>query len=379
MKLHEYEAKQIFAGHGIPVPRGSIASTPGKAGEVTRQIGGSVVVKAQVLVAGRGKAGGIRLANSYAEAEAEARDLLGSLVKNCRVEQVLVEEKASIARELYLGLTLSRGTRRFTFLASGEGGIDIETLASEEPEKIVRLEVNPLLGLRDFEARRLARGLGFRGDEALALISTVKKIYGIAQEYDCELVESNPFAFTQEGEFMALDARIIVDDNALFRHPIFREKSRVEQRLTEFEVKAAEAGFSYVELDGDIGVMGNGAGLTMASMDIVAFCGGRPANFVDLGGGVRAERVKDAMEIQLSHPRVKTIFVNIMGGITRCDEVAQGIVEAHEIFDTKKPTVVRMTGLREEEGRKILDEVDIEFHESMDEAAAKAVEAAAKV
>ncbi|MFQ5712264.1 MAG: ADP-forming succinate--CoA ligase subunit beta [Candidatus Geothermarchaeales archaeon] len=376
MKLYEYESKRIFTQHKIPIPQGEVASTPQEARGIAEEIGGPVVVKSQVLVAGRGKAGGIRSADTPEEAEAIAKELLGYSIKGFRVDRVLVEERASIARELYLSITLDRSQRRLTFLASREGGVDVEELALGSPESIIKLAVNPYLGLRNFEARYLSKALGFLGAEASAVDSTAKAFYNIAAEWDCELVESNPFALTTDGRFVALDARMIVDDNALFRHPNLMERMKEERRgMTELEVKAAEAGFSYVELDGDIGVVGNGAGLTMASMDAVSLYGGKPACFLDLGGGARAERVAKAVEIQLSHPKVKAILVNILGGITRCDEVAKGIVEALRAFGEPKPIVVRMIGTREDEGRKILLENGLSYLESMDEAAKEVVEA----
>ena len=373
MKLHEYEAKQVFREFGIPVPAGGVASTPDEARRIAESLGKPVVVKAQVLVAGRGKAGAIRAADTPEEAYREAERLLGSEVKGLRVEKVLVEEKADIRREMYLSLTLDRSARRMCFLASSEGGVDIEELAARSPEKIARLHVSPYFGVRDFEARKLARHMQLTGEEARQLAKVVKAFYAVAERYDCELVESNPLALCGSG-LVAVDARMIVDDNSLYRHPELAERMRKERRgLTEYEVKAMEHGFSYVELDGEIGVIANGAGLTMASMDLVALKGGKPANFLDIGGGATAERVKEAVKIQLKHPRVRGVLVNILGGITRCDEVARGLVEAIRETGVAKPMAVRMVGTREEEGRRILDEAGISWLETMEEAADKIV------
>jgi len=374
LRLHEYEAKAILTEYGVPTPKGGVAKSPQEARMIAARIGGPVALKAQVLVAGRGKAGGVVYAEGPDEAEVKAEKLLGSEIKGLKVDKLLVEEKVRIVKELYLSLTLNRGGRCFTFLYSSEGGVDVEELASKYPEKIVRLNVNPLLGLRDFEVRRLVKEAGLPGEAVSILASIVKAFYSVASRYDCELVESNPLALTSDGKLVAVDARIVIDDSALFRHPEF--KGRVREELTDLERKAAEAGFSYVELDGDIGVIGNGAGLTMASMDLVYLYGGKPANFLDIGGGAREERVEEAVKLQLLNPRVKAVLVNVLGGITRCDEVAKGVVKALRSSGVVKPIVVRLVGTREEEGRRIMLEAGQSYLESMEEAAKKAVELA---
>ncbi len=373
MKLHEYEAKKIFLDEKIPVPKGKLAFKPEEVKDFAEELGKPVIVKSQVLVAGRGKAGGIRGADSPGEALEVARQLLSSRLKGFRVEKLLVEEKVDIERELYLSLIIDRSGRKHVFLASGEGGVDIEELAAKSPEKIFRLHVNPFLGVRDFEARKLVKAIGMRGYMS-QLVHVIKSFYRVSLKYDCELVESNPLALTTDGRIVAVDARMIIDDNSLFRQLKFKRRIEEERgELTELEAQAIKEGFSYVDLEGSIGVIANGAGLTMASMDLVAFYGGKPANFLDIGGGASSERVKKAVELQLINPRVVGVLINIMAGITRCDEVARGLIEAMKETGIEKPTVIRMVGTREKEGRKILEEAGISYLETMEEAAEKIV------
>ncbi len=380
MKLYEYISKDIFEKYGIPVLRRKVVERPEDARAFAEELGKPVVIKAQILVAGRGKAGGVKFAETPEEAEKVAKELLGSTIKGVKVRKVLVEEKADVVQELYVGVTIDRAARRPVVLVSRHGGVDIEEIARTMPEAIVKRHVDPFLGLRPYEARELAKALGFKGSEMRSLAAVIYNIYRIFCDYDAELVESNPLAYTKDGRFVALDARMIVDDNALFRHKeLEKYVPEVLAEEPETEVEARKHGFSYVELDGDIGIIGNGAGLTMATMDLVNYYGGKPANFLDIGGGASAERVKAAVSLLLRNPRVKVIFANIFGGITRCDEVARGIVEAIRETGIKKPMVIRMVGTNEEEGRKILAEHGIEALEDLDEAAKKAVELAKSV
>ncbi len=370
MKLLEYEAKEIAKKYGIPIPQGVLIERPDQVSEAIEELGLPVVLKAQVPVAGRGKAGGVKLARDPDEALEKAEQLFSMEIKGYPVLSVLVEKAENIKRELYLSFTIDRANRRIVMLASGEGGMEIEELAKEKPEAIIRLPIDPEVGLKAHEAREVGKKIGLSGNELRQFENIAKSMYKIFVDYDAELVESNPLAITDRG-LVALDFRMIVDDNAVFRHPEL-EAAR-ERELTETEKVAVRYGFFYVELDGDIGIIGNGAGLTMATMDVVNYYGGKPANFLDIGGGARRERVKAAVKLLLNNPKVKVIFVNIFGGITLASEVALGIVEALKETENKKPIVARIVGTAEEEGRKILQEAGIPLFESMDEAAKEAV------
>ena len=374
MKLLEYQAKQVFGKYGLPIPRGSVAGTPEEAKEAASKVGGPVAVKAQLPVGGRGKSGGILFAETPDEVAEMAGRLLGSRLKDIEVRRVLVEEKLSIRNELYLGITLDRGNRSYVVLASTEGGIDIEEVAAKTPERIVRHVVDPLGGLRPYHARWVARRLGYSGGDMNALTDVILRLYRVAQETDAELTEINPLALTDAG-FVAADARLNVDNNALFRHSELAQMSQEaeEAELSEREWEARGLGLTYVELDGDVGVIGNGAGLTMATIDTVTLHGGRPANFLDLGGGASAELIGTGVSYVLSDPRVRALFVNILGGITRCDETARGVIEARERTGSEKPIVVRMTGTNEEEGRRLLKEAGIDALDTMEEAAERVV------
>ncbi len=363
MKLYEYEAKQTFRRYGIGVPKGRVAVSPEEAKAAAVEIGLPVVLKSQVLVAGRGKAGGILFADTAEDAYRIGAKLIGSTIKGLRVEKVLVEEKLKVERELYLSIVVDRAERCATILHSPVGGVDIEELAREMPEKILRVRVNPLVGLQPYHLRRISAKSALDGESRKALADVVSKMYRIFVDYDCMLVESNPLALTGRG-LVALDSRMIVDDNALYRHP-------------EFSGRIVERRFSYVELKGDIAVIGNGAGLTMATMDLIAHYGGSPACFLDIGGGAKAETVRDALKLALSRPGVKVVFMNILGGITRCDEVARGIVSALDALKGR-PMVVRLAGTNEEEGLKILREAGISAYREMDPAAQEAVKLAGR-
>jgi len=374
MKIFEFEAKQIASHYSLPVPTGYVASSPREAREAAQKIASPVVVKAQVLVAGRGKAGGIRTAGTPDDAEKVASALLGSKIKGETVTRVLVEERLDIARELYVGLVVDRAARCYTVLASEVGGVDIEETAQQAPEKIIKRPVQPGGAFEGFQARELAQILGYKGTQLVELGSFIMKLCSVAIAYDSELAESNPLAETRKGGFVPADLRMIVDDNSLFRHkPLVQETREVVHELTPLEVKAREKGLAYVELDGDIGIVGNGAGLVMATLDMIHDYGGRPANFCDVGGGATAERIAAALEIVLATPKVKVLFLNIMGGITRCDEVARGLLEVRERLGLKKPTVIRLVGTNEEEGRRILQDAGIPSLETMEDAASRAV------
>jgi succinyl-CoA synthetase beta subunit len=370
LKLYEYEAKEIASRYGIPVPRGKLARTPDEAYIVASELG-STVIKAQVLVGGRGLAGGVKIAQTPWEAREAAFKLLESSIRGVKVNIVLVEEKICVSRELYLSLTIDRAMRKPVFLVSEMGGVEIEDLARKYPGKVHRIHVDPEVGYSDYMSRIALSALNLPWSSLSELSSIMKSMYRIMVEYDAELVEFNPLAYSCEGKLIALDAKIIIDDNSLPRHPDLQELYGRE--LTSYEKKARELGFSYVELDGDIGVISNGAGLTMATMDSILFYGGKPANFLDIGGGASRERVREAVKLMLNHPRTRVLLVNIFGGITRCDEVALGIIEALKEVSQVKPIVVRMLGTNEEEGRRILLEQGISAFVEMDDAVKTAV------
>ncbi len=376
MKLYEYEAKEVATKYSIPVPRGFLASSPEEAEAIARTLGTAVVLKAQVLVGGRGLAGGVKAANTPEEAREVAKALLGMVIRGEKVEKLLVEERVCISRELYLSLTVDRAAKKPVFIVSELGGVEIEELARKHPDKVHKMYVDPEEGYSDYMSRTAAVLLGLPWSLVQELGKIMKSMYEIMLSYDAELVEFNPLALTCEGRLVALDAKIIIDDNSLYKHPELA--SKYGRELSEYEKKAKELGFSYVELDGDIGVISNGAGLTMATMDSILYYGGRPANFLDIGGGASKDRVKEAVKLMLKHPRSRVLLINIFGGITRCDEVARGIVEALDEVGTTKPIVVRMLGTMEEEGRKILAERGIPVYAEMDDAVKRAVELASR-
>lgn len=374
MKLLEHEAKAIFSKHGIPTPYGKLADSPTKAREIATQLQTPVVIKAQVAVAGRGKAGGILFANSPGEAEHAARTLLSGQIKGTKPHSILVEEKTSIRRELYFAITIDRSARSYVAIASSEGGINIEKVATATPEKIIKVFVDPLHGFRSHHARQIAKKLGYRGNQMLNLAAIFRKLYEVALGYDAELAEMNPIAETLEGGFVAIDTRLIIDDNALYRHPQLKKRpTEIEVDLTQQELEARETGLAYVSLDGNIGVVGNGAGLVMATLDAIELYGGKPANFLDVGGGANANRITAALNLVFSNPQAKAVFINILGGITRCDEVAKGILEAKRQTGCLKPIIIRLVGTNEEEGRRILAEAGFHILNSMEEAAEKVV------
>lgn len=378
MKLFEYEAKSILAEYGISVPQGALASSPTKAKVVATQLDAPYVIKAQVLVAGRGKAGGIQFASSPEEAAGITERILDVKIKNLSVNDVWIEEKVNVQRELYFGITIDRARCCYVAVASAAGGMEIEEIADKEPEKIVKILIDPPLGFRSYHAREMARRLGYSGKSIIRLAKVFTKLYVAAMDCDAELLEMNPLVETTDGNFVAADARLIIDDNAIFRHPKYERRllSEGQTELAPEEVEARRAGLAYVKLEGDIGIMGNGAGLVMATLDTVQYYGGSPANFLDVGGGASEEQVASALNILLTDRRASIVLINILGGITRCDNVARGILEAKKKVDFTKPMVIRLVGTNEAEGRRILTEAGIRVLDSMEEAAKMAVEIA---
>ena len=380
MKLFEYEAKEIVRQYGLPVPKGEVASTPQEAKNACLELNQPCMIKAQVLVAGRGKAGGIKPASNDEEASEVARSMLSMSIKGEKVAKVLVEQKLATKRELYVSIVVDRSSKCFTLLCSSEGGVDIEQVAANNPEKIIRHKIDPLIGLQDYESRFVAKKLGYSGKRINQLSSIIIKLYRVMLDYDAELIESNPLIETENGDLVAADLRMLIDDNALFRHQKFLERMKTfEPDMTALEVKAREKDLAYVELDGEVGIIGNGAGLVMATLDMILDYKGRPANFCDVGGGASEERIASALEIVLGNPKVKVLLINIMGGITRCDDVARAILDIQKRMGISKPMVIRLVGTNEKEGQKMLAAANIPSVNSMEEAAAKAVELASRV
>ncbi|MDQ3879648.1 MAG: ADP-forming succinate--CoA ligase subunit beta [Chloroflexota bacterium] len=374
MKLQEYRSKEILARYGVPLLDGVVAATPGEARTAAERIGGAVVVKAQVLVGGRGKAGGVKLAATPNEAEARAREIIGLDIKGVQVRKVLVAPAAEIGREIYLGLILDRGERAITVIASADGGVEIEELARTDPQKIVRLPLHPLIGLQEHQVRRLAFALEVPGELRGDFGRTLRGLHAAFGESDADLAEINPLVVTPDGRLLALDAKIVLDDSALFRHADLEAMRDLDEEEPS-EIAAREAGINFIKLDGDIGCMVNGAGLAMTTMDLVKLAGGEPANFLDIGGGARADRVAAAFRIILDDANVRAVLVNIFGGITRGDEVARGIVEARQQQTRDVPMVVRIVGTNAEEAAAILREAQLLTARTLDEAAALAVQA----
>jgi len=374
LKLLEYEAKEVFRRYGVPLGASAVASTPEEAREVFTKIGRPIVVKAQVGVGGRGKAGGIKPADTPEQAYTVAKQILGMRIKDLPIRKVLVEERLPIQHEVYLGVIVDRAARCYTILASSEGGVNIEEVAAKTPEKIVKHAIDPLRGFRSYHANAVAKRLGYGGKKMQQLGDILQKLYRVAYEMDAELTEINPLIETADG-FIAADARLNVDNNALYRHKELEAKylESFEGELTPREMEARAMDLTYVELNGDIGIIGNGAGLTMATLDTVMLYGGHAGNFLDLGGGASPERIGKAVEFVLKDSRVKALFVNVLGGITRCDDTAKGIIDARKKLNDKKPIVVRMMGTNEEEGKRLLHGAGIETDDTMEEAAQKAV------
>jgi succinyl-CoA synthetase beta subunit len=380
VKLHEYQSKRIFARYGVPIPRGDVASTPDDAYKIAARLEGRVVVKAQVLVSGRGKAGGIKLAKNALEAEAKASQILGMDIKGLKVKKVLIDEAAmDIMREIYLGIVIDRAACCPVMMASAEGGVEIEEVAKVMPERIFKVSIDPFLGLRGYQARELAFGIGLEKSLMSSFISIATGLYNAFVGCDASLAEINPLLVTDHSgappSLLAVDGKMIIDDNALFRHSDLADLRDMDEEAPA-EIEARYYGLSYVKLDGEIGCMVNGAGLAMATMDIIKLYGGMPANFLDIGGGAQADRVAAALRIILADPKVKAVLFNIFGGITRCDEVAKGVLDALEQVPTDVPMVARLVGTNEEEGRRILTGAKMATAGTLVEAAQKAVELA---
>jgi succinyl-CoA synthetase beta subunit len=372
VKLLEYQAKEVLASLGIPVPPGKVARTPDEAAEACAELG-PVAVKAQVPVGGRGKAGGIKLASSPGEARQAAQQIIGMDIKGFKVPLVYCETALEIEREVYLGFTVDRDARSNILMLSAKGGMDIERVAEESPDSIARLYPNPWRGPLDFELNELAYEAGL-GDLARSLGALIKKLYRAIPELDAVTAEINPLVVTKKGELIAGDAKLETDENAAWRHKDLEERYGSVLEGDPYEVEAKKRGLTYVSLDGDIGIIGNGAGLCMSTLDLVQRAGGRAANFCDIGGGAKAEVVENALSVILMNPRIKGVLMNVFGGITRGDEVARGLVSARERLKMKLPLVVRMSGTNEEEGRAILKQNGIEPGASAWEAAQKIVE-----
>ena len=373
MNLYEYQAKELFRHYGIPIPAGEVVETPGQAKEVAQNLNSKgVAIKAQVLVGGRGKAGGIKVAFSPSEVEQKAEEILGMKIKGMAVKKVLVEEALQIVKELYLGVTIDRSKRQMVILLSDSGGIDIEEIALTEPEKIIKLNINPYLGIMQYHWFKIFSHLITQPEVKRPLINIIKALVCLFQDKDAILAEINPLVLTKEGKLIAADAKIVIDDNSLFRQKeVAKYQELVEEDL--LELKAKQKGIPYVHLNGNIGIIGNGAGLVMTTLDLVAREGGSPANFLDVGGGASADKVKEAVELVCEDKKVLALFFNIFGGITRCDEVARGIVEAFRKLDLKMPAVIRLAGTREEEGRQILEAAGLMVEREMELAARKVV------
>jgi succinyl-CoA synthetase beta subunit len=385
MKIHEYQAKQILARYGVAVPRGEVVSRVEEARGVAERLGGgTVVVKAQIHAGGRGKGGGVRLARNPAEAEKAGGEILGMTLVTHQtgpegrvVHKVLIEEGLAVRRELYLGLVVDRARGCPVFMASTEGGVEIEVVAAEHPEKILKESIDPGVGFQAFQARRLAFGLDLDGGQVNEAVRLFTSLYRAFEGTDASLVEVNPFVVTQDGRLLALDAKMNFDDNALFRHNDVRELRDLNEE-DPLEVKASNSGLNYIRLDGNVGCMVNGAGLAMATMDIIQYAGGRPANFLDVGGGASEEQVRKGFEIILGDPNVRAVLINIFGGIMRCDIVANGVVAAAKSLGIKVPVVVRLEGTNVELGQKILRESGLNFTvaSGMKDAAERVVAAA---
>ena len=375
LKLQEYRSKEILAQYGVPLQAGQVATTPDEAAAIARTIARPVVIKAQVLVGGRGKAGGVKLADTPDEAARAAEAILGMSIKDITVRTVLVAPAANIAKEFYLGLILDRAAKAITVIASAEGGVEIEETARTHPEAVLRLRLHPLIGLQEHNVRRVAFFLKIPPDLRRAFRQVLRGLYDAFVGTDADLAEINPLAVTEDGRLTALDAKIVLDDSGLARHPdieLMRDLNEEEPS----ETAARQAGINFIKLDGSIGCMVNGAGLAMTTMDLVKLAGGEPANFLDIGGGAKADKVAAAFRIILDDPRVRAILINIFGGITRGDEVARGIVEARSTLTRDVPMVVRIVGTNAEEAKPILAQANLITADSLDEAAAKAVAAA---
>jgi succinyl-CoA synthetase beta subunit len=382
VKIHEYQAKSVLARFGVTVPRGEVALASHEAGEIARRLGGKVVVvKAQIHAGGRGKGGGVKIAKSPAEAEQLAKQILGMRLithqtgpEGRKVGRLLIEEGLEIDRELYLSIVIDRASASPVVIASASGGMDIEEVAAKEPEKILREHIDPATGVVPFQARKLAFGMGLASGPANKLVKLLDAIYKAFIETDASMIEINPLILTKGGDLLALDAKVSFDDNALYRHPDLRDLRDLSEE-DPLEVEASKFSLNYIRLEGNIGCMVNGAGLAMATMDIIKLAGGEPANFLDVGGGASAEQIKNAFRILMADRNVKAVLINIFGGILRCDVLAQGVIAAVQELGVRVPIVIRMEGTNVEEGKQLLRESGLNFTtaDSMDEAASRVV------
>lgn len=385
MKLFEFEAKEILRKYGVATPRGSIASTPDEVETIARQLGTPVALKSQILVAGRGKAGGIAFADDPATARIAATNLIGKTIKGCRVDSLLVEEKLNISEQYYASIVIDRQARRYVALASASGGVDIEQTAANSTDAVSRHRIDPDAGFDEREAEWIVERIPkisqhilksvrekkvdpYLKEDVSSFALVLTTLFRIAMDYDAELVEINPLAKVASGRFVAADARMILDDNALFRHPEFKDRSLVRADDSPMEAEARKQDLTYVDLSGDIGIVGNGAGMVMATMDMIRYHGGEPANFLDIGGGAQAEVIKKGLTLVISKPEVKAVLVNILGGITRCDEVARGVLQALDGAGSTKPIAVRMMGTNEREGTEMLVQAGVRVYADMETA-----------
>ena len=382
MNIHEYQAKEVLRKYNVAVPRGKVAFTADEAFSAAQELGGKIfVVKAQIHAGGRGKAGGVKIAKSLNEVKELASKMIGMKLvthqtgpEGKKVRRVLIEEGIEIARELYLGIVLDRSVSRLVFMASTEGGVEIEKIAAEKPEAILKEYVDPKIGLQTFQARKIAFGLGLEGDQVKNAVKFITSLYRAFTESDASLAEINPLVVTTDGKVLALDAKMNFDDSALFRHQEIQEMRDLNEE-DPLEVEASKNHLNYIKLDGNVGCMVNGAGLAMATMDIIKLAGGMPANFLDVGGGANVETVRNGFKIILSDPNVKAILINIFGGIVRCDRVAKGIIEAAKSIELNIPMVIRLAGTNAEEAAELLQNSGMNFEvaQTLEEAAKKVV------
>jgi succinyl-CoA synthetase beta subunit len=377
MKLHEYQSKTIFSKYGIPIPKGRVAATAQEAKQIAEELGGRVVIKAQVLVGGRGKAGGVKLAKDPDEAAQLAAQILGMEIKGLPVRKVLVDEASAIDKEIYFSITNDRAAKKPVMIASAAGGVEIEEVAAKTPDKIIKCHIDPLLGLREYQARDVAVAMDLPREYMKDFLKIAMGLWEVFKATDATLAEINPLVITKDKKMVALDGKMMIDDSALFRQPELNEMRDTDEDAPA-EIEARKYGLSFIKLAGNIGCMVNGAGLAMTSMDVIKLFGGEPANFLDVGGGAGADKVAAAMRIILTDPNVKAVLFNIFGGITRCDEVARGILAAMDEVKPKVPMVVRLVGTNAEEGRKLLENANMITAETLADAAKKSVEAAKK-
>jgi succinyl-CoA synthetase beta subunit len=373
MRLHEYQSKSLFKKYDIPIPNGKIASSAGEVKQISEELGGKVVIKSQVLVGGRGKAGGIRLAKTPIEAETFARQIFAMEVKGIPVRKVLVDEAVSINKEIYLSITTDRNSQKPILIASSSGGVDIEETALKTPEKIIKRTVDPLIGLREYQLRDIAISIDLDRKYWKVFGEIITAVWRLFVDCDATIVEINPLVITADDRIIALDAKIVLDDNSLFRHPDLAAMRDLDAEEPA-EIEGREFGVVFIKLDGNIGCLVNGAGLAMATMDIIKLLGGEPANFLDIGGGASSEKVTAAFRIILADAKVKAILINVFGGITRCDEVAKGILSAMKQVKPKVPVIVRLVGTNKDEGMKMLEGSDIITADSLLAAAKLAIE-----